>query len=140
MKNKMFGIIFLTKDKKRIGNGSIKFTLYFHSLVELNLFHFDYSGKYYYPQIILMIPRRKKSHLRRYDRSFLPSRKLYIDYNYAVEFNQDSNFNKEEFWKDLYEQCTKFNYRIYEICKFSVADNQYKFSEVVTIEDFYGVF
>ena len=63
---------------------------------------------------------------------------LYIDYNYAVEFNQDSNFNKEEFWKDLYEQCTKFNYRIYEICKFSVADNQYKFSEVVTIEDFYG--
>ena len=89
MKNKMFGIIFLIKDKKRIGNGSIKFTLYFHSLAELNLFHFDYSGKYYYPQIILMIPRRKKSHLRRYDRSFLPSRELYIDYNYAVEFNQD---------------------------------------------------
>lgn len=132
--NKKFGVIFLTKDKKRIGNRPIKFTLYFRSLVELNLFHFDYSGEYYYP-IILMIPRRKKSHLRRYDRSFLPSRELFIDYyNYAVKFNQDSDFNEKDFWKDLQEQCIKFNYKIYEFNR-----NNSNITEVITMEEFYGI-
>ena len=133
-RNKKFGVMFI---EPYFRNG---FRLYFWSLAELKLFDLNYSRRYYYPPPILTKNRRKRGHQRRYNSSFLSSRGLLVDHKYAIQFNQDSNFNKEEFWKDLYEQCTKFNYKIYRICKFSIADNQCKFSEVVTIEDFYGVF
>ena len=131
--NKKFGVIFI---ERLPWSG---FRLIFWSLAELKLFDLNYSKRYHYPAPILKKNRRKRSHQRRYNKLFLPSRGLFIDYGYAIDFSRDSDFNEKEFWEDLYKCCTKFNYKIYRICKFSIADNQCKFSEVITMEEFYGI-